>query len=254
MAGNEGSMAKICSTCGTDCTNKPRVKDASGNYMCKPCAEKAAGAKPSPRGGAAKVAAAPASEPNIMAKLVDDSLKQAQGACPACRKKLKEGALICTNCGFNSTTGQMVQTAVQTPQLIVDKSAKKMRSRTRVHMDGSILVLVAMVLIGGAVLMSVVAPEMALVGVLLCGVFSVVLYFLTIITAFKDDQKMWGIICIIIPFTGGISGLALLYYLFMVTERGYLKWLWVTIFLGTGASVVMLIANAPPEALNTLPK
>lgn len=34
-------MAKICQICGTDCTNKPRTKDAKGRYFCKACYERA---------------------------------------------------------------------------------------------------------------------------------------------------------------------------------------------------------------------
>ena len=29
--------SKVCKACGSDCSNKPRTKDAKGNYYCKPC-------------------------------------------------------------------------------------------------------------------------------------------------------------------------------------------------------------------------
>ncbi|MGE3107053.1 MAG: hypothetical protein AB7G11_07960 [Phycisphaerales bacterium] len=114
-----GASAKICQLCGTDCSAIPRLKDGKGGYFCKPCAEKAAAKRassaPKSPAPASKVAAAP-SDQGIMAKLVDDSLAGASGACPACRRKLKPGALVCTTCGFNTSTGQMVQTSVLEPE------------------------------------------------------------------------------------------------------------------------------------------
>jgi hypothetical protein len=38
-------MDKICHICGTDCSNKPRMKDNKGRYFCKACYEKALRAK-----------------------------------------------------------------------------------------------------------------------------------------------------------------------------------------------------------------
>src|SRR5262245_37233781 len=33
-----GTVEKICTFCGEDVSDKPRVKDARGRYYCKPCA------------------------------------------------------------------------------------------------------------------------------------------------------------------------------------------------------------------------
>jgi hypothetical protein len=37
MGGSAVGSAKICVRCGEDCSNKARVKDKSGRYMCQPC-------------------------------------------------------------------------------------------------------------------------------------------------------------------------------------------------------------------------
>src|SRR5258708_4962588 len=56
------SSAKVCIKCGSDCSGKPRTKDAQGRYTCKACLDaaqhKAAGAN-----AASKPASKPVSKP-----------------------------------------------------------------------------------------------------------------------------------------------------------------------------------------------
>lgn len=130
---------KMCVVCGRDVADKPRVKDAAGRYMCKPCAEKQTAAKPattvrpasgppSGTGGGAKTAAKPvtksadngaiplAPEPGydpVMASLVASSQQVTSVSCPNCKSWVKEGQLLCTSCGFNLEEGKQIRTRVQ---------------------------------------------------------------------------------------------------------------------------------------------
>lgn len=259
MAGTDDSMAKICSMCGTDCTNKPRVKDAKGNYYCKVCAEKVGGKKSAesppaaaPRApkAAPKAPSVPAgpSEQNIMAKLVDESLSQAAGACPACRKKLKPGAVICTNCGFSTVSGQIVQTAIQKPELIVDKSVKKTRRKLR--LDPSIAILIALVVFGGLLGLSFVSPVFVGITMLIVVLYQLGLMLMVTISAFQDGEAGWGITGVL-SFFFGCAWLAMIYYIWFVTDREHLKSLWLIGFVSYVVTIVMYVLNQE-EVLNAM--
>jgi len=129
MAGEADSKAKICGICGTDVTSKSRVKDAQGNYFCKACIDKQQGGAKAPAPGAPKAAGkapAPASasrdEMNVMAKLINESVSKNATSCPGCRRPMKDTAIICTNCGFNRQTSQVVQTEIKKAESSTDKS------------------------------------------------------------------------------------------------------------------------------------
>jgi hypothetical protein len=113
----QSGTTKTCGACGKDVTSAPRVKDAKGNYFCKECAAKKQ-AELSKKVGKSTAPAAAAGDADVMAKLVDDSLAKGANSCPACRRAWKEGAVICTHCGFNKESGQMVGTQVKTPEMV----------------------------------------------------------------------------------------------------------------------------------------
>jgi hypothetical protein len=119
--------AKICQVCKQDCSAKPRTKDANGLYFCNEClaAQKAQAAKGA-AGGAAQPAARPvpqttARAPTFKAEATESapdyvwggSSSAAKGEpCPSCASFLKQGALICTQCGFNTAAGRRLQTRI----------------------------------------------------------------------------------------------------------------------------------------------
>lgn len=110
MSENPPAGVKACAGCGADVSNAPRLKDAQGRYFCKACAAKmqakATGKAPAP-------APRDRGADDVMAKLVEDSVAKGATSCPACRRPWREGAVICTNCGYNKQTAQMTGTQVK---------------------------------------------------------------------------------------------------------------------------------------------
>lgn len=118
--------AKVCVACGVDCAALPRVRDASGTYMCKPChqahAAQRAPTEPKP---------APAPEARTAPKPVAtvDELPPDEGMfgpiaiaestiaskpaepCPSCQRLLDPEAIICVGCGYNRNSGLQARTA-----------------------------------------------------------------------------------------------------------------------------------------------
>lgn len=114
---SETSSAKTCVVCGQDCAGKPRVKDKTGRYFCKPCHEKAMSRATAKQ--AAPVAAAVAADDAadgfsgfdnaaILADLdTQPAMAVASGPqCGGCGMPMALGAVICTSCGFNTATGK----------------------------------------------------------------------------------------------------------------------------------------------------
>jgi hypothetical protein len=127
MSDQPASSSKVCGSCGADVTSAPRVKDAKGNYFCRECAAKkqAELSKKVNKSAGAPAAGAPlGGDPDIMAKLVADSVTQGANACPACRRPWKEGAVICTGCGFSKQTGHMVGTQIRQAEIVKEKTPK----------------------------------------------------------------------------------------------------------------------------------
>ncbi len=145
MSDAAAAPSKICVVCGVDVADKPRVKDATGRYMCKACAEKQTaakpatavkpGSKPGAAGAPAKPAGAkPASDKGpvpladgydpVMAALVATSAQATSQACPNCKGWVKEGQLLCTSCGFNLQEGKQVRTRVQKERAVKEKKAR----------------------------------------------------------------------------------------------------------------------------------
>lgn len=88
--------AKICIRCGEDCSDRPRLKDASGRYMCKACAAREA-----------RVPAAPIDPSDLGPITLDDAgaiplAGDAPSECPKCKAKMSEGAVLCVACGHGA--------------------------------------------------------------------------------------------------------------------------------------------------------
>ncbi|MCE2967425.1 MAG: hypothetical protein ACK5WB_04645 [Phycisphaerales bacterium] len=88
--------AKICIRCGEDCSDRPRLKDASGRYMCKACAAREA-----------RVPAAPIDPSDLGPIMLDDAgaiplAGDAPSECPKCKAKMSEGAVLCVACGHGA--------------------------------------------------------------------------------------------------------------------------------------------------------
>ncbi|MCC6660576.1 MAG: hypothetical protein IT437_06785 [Phycisphaerales bacterium] len=102
--------AKVCVKCAQDCSRRARTKDAHGRYICRECLTKAE---------AARAAAPPPVEDEPVFALDDAALSAATAAaakaerprsCGNCGMVMGTGAVICTRCGLNTSTGKMLAT------------------------------------------------------------------------------------------------------------------------------------------------
>jgi uncharacterized Zn finger protein (UPF0148 family) len=146
MAG-EAAVSKVCQVCGTDVSASPRVKDPTGKYFCKPCAEKAqAAAAPIPIAparppSAARQAAGPApggGSDDVMSKLVTDALSNTGEQCPSCSRPMSKGGIICAYCGFNRDSGKQVKTRVLKPE--APKGEKGVRQPAEPPLENPVIV------------------------------------------------------------------------------------------------------------------
>src|ERR1051326_180246 len=165
---------KTCIKCGTDCSNKPRTKDAQGRYTCKACydemVKKAAAtrAAPAPVGAvAAKPAAKPGPKPAtesvfdggddgaVMASLLESSPGVITETCPSCGNGLTSGAVVCTICGYNKETGRAMGVKVL-------KAAKERRSGPRISLSMSPMMtfLICLAVFAGPVVLLLTAPDL----------------------------------------------------------------------------------------------
>lgn len=103
---------KTCVKCGVDCSNRKRVKDAAGHYMCSECFENhnaskrvsASASVGSNEPSNAAPSAISEEEPIGLAP-IDGDLAPPK-ACPRCGSLVSESAKICIQCGVNLRTGQ----------------------------------------------------------------------------------------------------------------------------------------------------
>jgi len=127
-------IEKPCVICGRSCVDQPRIKDASGRYAHKSCAQ----ARSAKKAGAAAyqdtgpqtqhddahdlLAAGAGADDDAHDPIMDDLLGDLpgasedapDGACPSCRAQLPEGAVVCVSCGFNTQSGLRVGTSAPT--------------------------------------------------------------------------------------------------------------------------------------------
>ncbi|MEK6701524.1 MAG: hypothetical protein AABZ53_04625 [Planctomycetota bacterium] len=99
-------VPKICIRCGQDCAGKPRTKDATGRYTCDDCA-KTLMAQPDAPSPADPSIIPLEHEPHApsLASMIDDSTLPR--SCANCGIILGKSAVICSSCGFNTTTGKV---------------------------------------------------------------------------------------------------------------------------------------------------
>lgn len=113
---------KTCLRCGQDCSNKPRIRDQHGRYVCKACLKPGEvegvsfpgeTAKPAPHQPALAVAASAVDDDPVLYELApDDLVDQAPKpvGCPACGRSMPPGAILCTTCGYDTRKGYQVGT------------------------------------------------------------------------------------------------------------------------------------------------
>ncbi len=123
---------KVCIRCQEDCSNRPRVRDPQGRYVCKRCLQKAvdqkhggpADAKPSRQRSTPKPA--PVEQPmfedvdtDFLASYQDQPEGMAMPAqqqsgpmrtCLNCKQPMPADGVVCMQCGYNAQTGRKMKT------------------------------------------------------------------------------------------------------------------------------------------------
>jgi len=108
------NIEKKCIVCGQSCAGQPRIKDASGNYAHRACAEKHQ-AKQDAKAKQPEIEPldlSPEEEPG-MADFLDDLPSDSsdqppamRAACPSCGTSVSSDSMICMSCGCNIKTGR----------------------------------------------------------------------------------------------------------------------------------------------------
>jgi hypothetical protein len=235
MGENPTEATKTCAACGADVTSSPRVKDAKGRYFCRACAAKkqAELSKKVGQSAGPGAALAPAGgDADIMSRLVDDSIAKGAVSCPACRRPWKEGAVICTGCGFNKQTGQVVGTQIKQPELIKDPKAPKAK---KVGSGGKKfagahwkVALILGLLFAGGLALSAVNKEFAPVFSFAVMGYLTVLPFFAAFDAYTSSESALKAAAVF------FCGLYMLYYCAVETENDLLKgsaWAYLIILL-----------------------
>ncbi|MFI4916453.1 MAG: hypothetical protein ACIAS6_08105 [Phycisphaerales bacterium JB060] len=214
---------KICVVCGEDCAARPRLKDSQGRYACQSCVQSKR--RPARREPRATPAAKPAAVPTGggVGFSMDDYLGEAPAVdanpCPKCGMGRPSGAVVCMACGFDSASGRAMRTKVGK-----DKP-KRARSAPRVS-GGMVSVIIALSMLVLLPAMALASPEAAATALIFAGLWAFVAYIYMIGAAFRDDDKFWAIIglMVLVPVVGGLCWLAfVLYYCTIGSQRGVRK-------------------------------
>lgn len=257
---------KVCRFCGEDCSARPRVKDAdTGRYACRPCAEQAAAqadqqaaarATAAQRSRAARVAsmpapAGPAFDPDSGGRV-----------CTNCGSTVAASAAKCGGCGFDFATGKaagMIEAKpAPRPKAAVpggriggkaggkSGATSKRRSSGEIGQDPLsahpwISTLVGVGAVAGLGVLAAQAADPSLAAILWIVAFAVSLlvYVGAIFGAFRDGSTGWGVVnaaSAVLP----VLLLALLYWIFLVNERIYLR---VTSAIGVATWVTLTIVG-----------
>lgn len=257
--------AKVCIRCKQDCSSKPRMKDAQGRYTCKECVEKlkrAAAQKKVPAQASA------ASEPDIYdtdgplapaddnAAILSNLLKGepvATEPCPSCGIFMAPNVAICVSCGYNKETGKQIRThTVAAPRERRQRKSREPSALAETLTSPMALFFGLIALYGGLFALSMTEPAMILALIIVVAVGSIATMIYEIVAAFADEDTGWGIvaICQIVPCVGGICSLAMLYYVFAISERGHLKAMLGSTLIGAVFYIFAIAMN--PEFMGSL--
>lgn len=237
------AISKVCVSCGRDCSAMPRVKDAAGRYTCDPCFRAAQARRVAPAAAPTRVVApgsrsAPSAVPpeaagdDLLAKLVDESLAEASKGCPNCRSPMKSKQTLCVACGFNRELGKTLQTvekaAVEVKQpkqrtgALVDATNRTLEFLFNPYLIGGIAL--AILMIGFAVYRA--DPRNNFYYYI--GAVAIV-YVLTLIILVADAASEGGA-----AIAAAIFPPYAFYYVFVVSDNGLLKFLYLITSIAAG--------------------
>ncbi len=110
---NAESSSKICFFCGDSCAGQPRGKDPNGRYYHKACLDSARPAEDEPAHvTAAEPDLADEADVDMLSEIFASEPEPSGQPCPQCGTALVPGAVICTNCGYNTQSGSSLAVKV----------------------------------------------------------------------------------------------------------------------------------------------
>ena len=241
---------KICVICGTDCAQRPRLKDSQGRYACQTCVEAKRRPKHKARPPAAAAPIADEPAPGADAGFsMDQYLGNVHTAdanpCPKCGAGRPADAIVCMQCGFDSAAGRAMTTKVGK-----DKP-KKVRSAPRLS-GGAIFVIVILAMLVVLPGLAIASKEAAVLALLIAALWHLVAHIMMVFGAFQDEDTFWGWIGVLVwfPMIGQFCGLAFaLYYCTIGGQRGTYKLSYWASFLTIAITFAMLL-SANPDLLS----
>jgi hypothetical protein len=248
---------KNCRICGQDCAGQPRIKDPNGCYYHETCYEQAKQRIAQREAQAAEpdvldlleTPPMPEASPLIdedepIIELADEVSGAAFIACPGCQKVLPAASVVCTDCGYNRTTGE---------QLAVDQSApasSAKSSRQSAGIGSRLLsplpvTLIALLIFGILFGLAMTDPAMVMLYSGVTVLYGAVMSIAVLVFAFRDGIVQ-GLLTLIVPFW-------ILYFAFVVCENGYIKGLYLVallniagiMYLGFGQEMPSLVYPDP---------
>lgn len=267
-----GVKQKVCNLCGLDVSDKPRTKDVQGRYFCQACGAKNAAqtsppamltSKPMPEARPmpgsvpmptpANTPAAPVMVDPIMEKILGEAFpvmnasKDAPGTtarasnCNACSAAMSPGANICLVCGYNAQTGKVMKTKVLAADKAPKSASGSRRQRISIEIGGWGAFMICTAILGvmfGLAMNDVTNDQFFGLFALTYLVLAIVTMVMLVITPFREGEIGWGLVILLSPFVPFL-GIAVLYYLFAVTDRGSLKGMYVACVIGYALMAIL---------------
>ena len=243
----EAIATKSCTICGIDCTNRPRVKDQKGRYMCQECFDKAKKTKqiqksPPPAAGATSSKTVDTSILNDNSFLLDMGSSNAAGtgsgkACPECGRVMSAHAVVCIGCGYNATTGKRLNLKIEKPKKIKQAKAAGGGGPAIDLSSGPAVFLIVLALMGVGIGLGFVEPT---AGMVITYVVSFAVGVWVIVEAFKLSL-IAGLASIFLPLAGVSIGL-------FFAEDARVRWALLASRIGTIAQVALMVSGMVSKA------
>lgn len=245
--------AKVCAHCHQDCSNKPRVKDPGGQYYCKECYPAAQAAAKSAGVGASDGATFGVFDEPIIptADIVapKEDAKQTQKRtqeknaelppknCQNCGIQMPATGIVCTNCGFNTTSGKALKTKIEKAKVIKEKKASSGGTDLSAETIGVWSAGIATLIVWGMAIYGLVMNDTTVIGAafLACYGFAFLASIFTLIAAFMTSV-VDGLLTWFLPFY-------VLFFIFARCESLAVK-LWFLCSVGSLIGVMILLMSS----------
>lgn len=237
------ATAKVCIKCGTDCSGKPRTKDAQGRYTCKACfdamTQKAAAPKPAARVAPKPVPVADAADDAaVMAALLESAPPALTETCPSCGNGMAGGTVICTICGYNKETGKAVGVKV----LKAPKEKRAGGPRISLSMSPMMTFLICLGVFGAPAVLLISAPDLLLPAQAVSALFGLCVGVWTLVQGFRT-AVVTGVILLVTALIPLVN-LYWLYFVFSVNDNGHLKAAWGASLISGVVMVFLVMSRA----------